>query len=93
MWSLLGKMEATDVKSRSSSLAPLPTTKVDESGAISTKYLNIQFTPVPVISPKTDNKGLKWVTFNKNGEPKTCDYQSGASTQDYLNLQTFMEKH
>jgi len=39
---------------------------------------------------KLDNHGLDWVTFNKNGEPKTCNYQSGASKQSYVNLNSFI---
>jgi hypothetical protein len=39
---------------------------------------------------KLNNNGLDWVTFNKNGEPKTCNYQSGASNQSYLNLNSFI---
>jgi hypothetical protein len=39
---------------------------------------------------KIDNNGLEWVTFNKNGLPKTCNYQSGASKQSYLNLNSFI---
>lgn len=39
---------------------------------------------------KLDNNGLDWVTFNKNGAPKTCNYQSGASKQSYLNLNSFI---
>jgi len=45
------------------------------------------------ICDKTDNKGMDWVTFNKNGETKTCNYQSGASKQDYLKLKTFMKQN
>ena len=41
---------------------------------------------------KLDNNGLDWVTFNKNGEPKTCNYQSGASNSSYLNLNAFISK-
>lgn len=35
------------------------------------------------ICDTTNNNGLEWVTFNKNGTPASCNYQSGASTQDY----------
>jgi len=42
---------------------------------------------------KLDNNGLDWVTFNKNGEPKTCNYQSGASNQSYLNLNSFIKEN
>ena len=42
---------------------------------------------------KLDNNGLDWVTFNKDGDPKTCNYQSGASNQSYLNLNAFIAKH
>jgi hypothetical protein len=42
------------------------------------------------ICDKLDNKGLNWVTFNKNGEPKTCNYQSGASMQSYSKLNKFI---
>jgi hypothetical protein len=45
------------------------------------------------ICDKLDNKGLDWVTYNKNGEPKTCNYQSGASMQSYLNLKTFIKQN
>jgi hypothetical protein len=45
------------------------------------------------ICDKTDNKGMDWVTFNKNGQPKTCDYQSGASKQDYLILKNFIKQN
>jgi len=42
---------------------------------------------------KLDNNGLDWVTFNKDGAPKTCNYQSGTSNQSYLNLNAFIAKH
>jgi len=42
---------------------------------------------------KLDNNGLDWVTFNKNGDPKTCNYQSGASNQSYLNLNSFIKEN
>ena len=42
---------------------------------------------------KLDNNGLEWVTFNKNGEPKTCNYQSGASLQSYNNIKKFIENN
>lgn len=29
------------------------------------------------ICEKSDNKGRSWLTFNKNGQPKTCNNQSG----------------
>jgi len=32
---------------------------------------------------KIDNNGLEWVTFNKNGGEKLCNYQSGASIKDH----------
>jgi len=42
---------------------------------------------------KLDNNGLEWVTFNKDGEQKTCNYQSGASNQSYLSLNSFISKN
>ena len=40
---------------------------------------------------KLDNNGLEWVTFNKNGEPKTCNYQSGAPKQQHFNMLKFIK--
>ena len=40
---------------------------------------------------KLDNKGLEWVTYNKDGGPRACNYQSGASTQGYVSLKSFIE--
>jgi len=45
------------------------------------------------ICDKTDNKGLNWSTFNKNGEPKICNYKSGASTQSNINLMNFIKQN
>ena len=45
------------------------------------------------ICDKLDNNGLDWVTFNKDGAPKTCNYQSGASKQGYLSTNTFIKEH
>lgn len=45
------------------------------------------------ICDKLDNNGLDWVTFNKNGAPKTCNYQSGASKQGYLHTNTFIQQN
>ena len=42
---------------------------------------------------KLDNNGLDWVTFNKNGDPKTCNYQSGASKQSSLSLNSFISEN
>ena len=42
---------------------------------------------------KLDNNGLDWVTYNKNGESKTCNYQSGASNQSYLSLNSFIKEN
>ena len=42
---------------------------------------------------KLDNNGLDWITYNKDGAPKTCNYQSGSSAQSYLNLNAFIAKH
>lgn len=45
------------------------------------------------ICDKLDNEGLNWATYNKNGEPKTCNYQSGASMQGYLDMNAFIQKN
>ena len=45
------------------------------------------------ICDKTDNKGLNWATYNKNGEPKICNYKSGASTQSSTTLLNFIKQH
>jgi len=45
------------------------------------------------ICDKLDNNGLEWVTYNKNGAPKTCNYQSGASMQSHLNIDKFIKKN
>jgi len=45
------------------------------------------------ICDKTNNKGLNWYTFNKNGESKTCDYQSGGSYQQHLYMSAFINKN
>ena len=45
------------------------------------------------ICDKTDNKGLNWATYNKNGEPKICNYKSGASTQSAATLINFIKQH
>ena len=45
------------------------------------------------ICDKLDNKGLSWSTFNKNGEPKICNYKSGASTQDNVKLNAFIKNN
>jgi len=43
------------------------------------------------VCEKTDNKGKEWVTFNKDGEAKRCNYQSGASVDDYKKIKRFIE--
>jgi len=45
------------------------------------------------VCDKTDNKGLEWYTFNKNSEPKTCNYQSGTSKQNDLKLNAFIAQN
>ena len=45
------------------------------------------------ICDKTDNKGLNWSTFNKNGEPKICNYKSGASIQSNTALIKFIKQN
>jgi hypothetical protein len=42
------------------------------------------------ICDTTDNKGLNWVTFNKNNSATSCNYQSGASLQDYQTISSFI---
>jgi hypothetical protein len=39
----------------------------------------------------SDNKGLDWVTFNENNKPMSCNYQSGASMQDYKTINSFID--
>jgi hypothetical protein len=39
---------------------------------------------------KLDNNGLEWVTYNKDGEPKSCNYQSGSSNLSNSHLQKFI---
>jgi hypothetical protein len=41
---------------------------------------------------QTDNKGLNWATYNKNGEPKICNYKSGVSTQSAATLINFIKQ-
>uniref|UniRef100_A0A6C0LH50 Uncharacterized protein n=1 Tax=viral metagenome TaxID=1070528 RepID=A0A6C0LH50_9ZZZZ len=45
------------------------------------------------ICDKLDNQGLDWVTFNKKGAKKTCNYQSGASKQGYLSMNAFIKQN
>jgi hypothetical protein len=45
------------------------------------------------VCDKLDNNGLEWVTFNKDGAPKTCNYQSGASKQSYLDMNAFIKRN
>ena len=42
------------------------------------------------VCDKTDNKGLSWITFNKNKTPTSCNYQSGASMEDYNIIKSFV---
>ena len=44
------------------------------------------------ICDKTDNKGLNWATYNKNGEPKICNYKSGASAHYNTTLLNFIKQ-
>jgi len=41
----------------------------------------------------SDNQGLDWLTFNKNKTPTTCNYQSGASAQDYKTINSFIDSN
>ena len=45
------------------------------------------------ICDTTDNKGENWYTFNKNNMATTCNYKSGASSQDYKNLMSFIKSN
>ena len=46
------------------------------------------------ICAKTDNKGLNWVAFHKNGQPKTCNYESGAASEKKnTKLQEFIKQN
>jgi hypothetical protein len=45
------------------------------------------------ICDKTDNKGINWVTYNKNGESKTCNYQSGSTSQQHDKLSKFIKEN
>jgi len=45
------------------------------------------------ICDQINNENLDWVTFNKNGEHKTCDYQSGSSVQNYIELMDFIKQN
>lgn len=45
------------------------------------------------ICDKTNNKGMSWLTFNKNGEPKTCNYQSGSTNQRHKKMQSFIKQN
>jgi len=42
------------------------------------------------ICDKTNNNGMNWVTYNKNGEPKKCNYKSGASYSNFTKLMNFI---
>jgi hypothetical protein len=45
------------------------------------------------ICDKIDNKGMNWVTYNKNGEPKVCNYKSGATIQGQKNTNAFIKNN
>jgi len=45
------------------------------------------------ICDKTDNQGNKWHTYNKNGEPKTCNYQSGAIYSSSIKMHKFIKEN
>jgi len=42
------------------------------------------------ICDTTDNKGLNWLTFNKDKSATSCNYQSGASMEDYKTINSFI---
>ena len=45
------------------------------------------------VCDKTDNKGISWFTYNKNGEPKTCNYQSGANFDQHKKVMAFIKQN
>jgi len=45
------------------------------------------------VCDKTDNKGLNWKTYNKNGEPNICNYKSGATSKQYSLLLNFIKQN
>jgi len=45
------------------------------------------------ICDKTDNEGLNWITYNKNGEPENCNYKSGATEEARKKLQAFIKQN
>lgn len=45
------------------------------------------------ICDTTDNQGLPWITFNQNKTPTSCNYQSGASLQDYKTITSFIDSN
>ena len=45
------------------------------------------------ICDKTNNKGMEWNTYNKDGESKTCNYQSGAIKPDSIKMHDYIKEH
>jgi hypothetical protein len=45
------------------------------------------------VCDKTDNQGLNWFTYNKNGSPKTCNYQSGGTSEQRTKFQAFIRQN
>jgi hypothetical protein len=43
------------------------------------------------VCDKIDNQGKEWITYNKIGTEKQCDYQSGASYDDWIKIKTFIK--